>query len=454
MSDDRPLLIIRLGSHAEKEYVVKLASFLDGLIVGANLFESTPGATASLLLRIQAKKTRIYLDPMTYAFGKYVEPGTGRVRGDLDWIKSDQQRKEGGKKKTVRDFKRSYRALAGALGPPLDECLEKSVAIDPARFGDPKVVNDFAKSVVDYQRTRIAREFEADEDLKPFADQVPGLAAVFAPYFYVEPSQAAGWLTTNLSLMRAASSSTNDVPVHGVICADVSHLSDAAFRKRLVDEVPQSGVKGVWLWFSKFYEEEATDTQLQHFRALVADLSKTLEVHTMHGGFFSLALSKFGLTGVSHGVGYGEQKDVVPVIGQSTPTVRYYLPPIARRLGVPEIERAFDAMGVTTPQEFHEKVCDCVVCRGVVANAVSEFSAFGDKHRSRPTAKRDAQTPAAAKRCRFHFLLARIRERDVVRGGDVDSIVTKLEASASTWGVQPSLQVSCRHLERWAQALS
>ena len=46
------------------------------------------------------------------------------------------------------------------------------------------------------------------------------------------------------------------------------------------------------------------------------------------------------MSGISHGVGYGEQKDVIPVIGQSTPTVCYYLPDLKRRLGVPQIERA------------------------------------------------------------------------------------------------------------------
>ena len=68
-----PELVIRLGSHAEKEYVLKLARFLDGVIVGANLFEVTPGATASLLLKIGGEDTSLYVDPMTYAYGAYVD---------------------------------------------------------------------------------------------------------------------------------------------------------------------------------------------------------------------------------------------------------------------------------------------------------------------------------------------------------------------------------------------
>ena len=173
----------------------------------------------------------------------------------------------------------------------------------------------------------------------------------------------------------------------------------------------------------------------------------------MHGGFLSLALSKYGMRGVSHGVGYGEQKDVVPVIGQSTPTVRYYLPAMARRLGVPQVERAFDALGIKTPDDFHKKVCGCAVCKGVVSNSLDEFSAFGDTQFSRPSSKRQAQTPAAAKRCRFHFLLSRIQEREDVRNMTPQQLALRLTETAETWGTQPSLARESNHLEKWVKIL-
>ena len=37
-----PKVIIRMGSHAEKDYIEKTARYLDGIIVGANLFETKP----------------------------------------------------------------------------------------------------------------------------------------------------------------------------------------------------------------------------------------------------------------------------------------------------------------------------------------------------------------------------------------------------------------------------
>lgn len=453
MPSTTPELIIRLGSHAEKEYVLKLATFLDGIIVGANLFEATPGATASLLVAIHAKSRKLYVDPMTYAFGAYVDPETGKTRTDLDWIKSDQNRKVGGRKKIIRDFKRSYRKLSEAIGGSLAAAVEYSKAIAPTDFADSKKRVAFCTSVARYQVDRIASEFREDDELKEFADSAPSPAAVFAPYFYLEPSKRSEWFKANTDLMQSTASLGLDVPVHGVICAHVSALADAQFRRDVGNIAKSTGVKGVWLWFSGFFEERANGDTLKWYREVVTALSSQAIVFAMHGGFFSLALSKYGMAGISHGIGYGEQKDVVPIIGQSTPTVRYYLPALSQRLGVPEIERAFDGMGIKSPADFHTKVCDCAVCKGVVTESLDSFAEFGDMHYSHPQAKRQAQTPAAAKRCRFHFLLARLKERDWVRENGLAQIRGRLLSNAESWGSQPTLSNAVQPLSRWNHAL-
>ena len=454
MPSPAPHVVIRLGSHAEKEYVVKLARFLDGLIVGANLFEATPGATASLLLMVGAKDTNLYVDPMTYAFGAYVDPAIGRVREDLDWIKSDQTRKDKrGQRLTIRDFKRSYRGLAKRLGAPLREAVRESLAVMPSAFRDQSVRTSFCTLVARYQLDRMTEELQEDIELQDYLDDAPRPAAVFAPYFYVEPSHSTDWLEANLSLMRTTATLNLEVPVHGILCADLSHLMDETTMVRLRNELPDTGISGIWLWFSNFFEDSADVDVLKSYRKLVEKLAERLEVRAMHGGLFSLLLSKYGMSGVSHGIGYGEQKNVVPVIGQSIPMVRYYLPSLARRLGVPAIERAFDALGIRTPHDFHKKVCDCGVCKGVVSTSLDEFSSFGDMHFSRPTAARQAQTPAAAKRCRFHFLLARLRERNDIRTMELSALLARLRHADDTWGVQPSLQGSCNHMRQWRKAL-
>jgi hypothetical protein len=447
-----PQLILRLGSHAEKAYVEKMHRFLNGLIIGANLLEATPGATSSLIVKLCGQKQPAipyFIDPMTYAFGEYVDRDD-KLRSDLDWIKSDQ--KVDGVK--VRDFKRSYRRLVDELGSPFSEAIQRKRALSASDFDDDSALDAMCKSILEYQKSRIQRELEKDEETRDLATTVPSPAGLFTPYFYLEPERLESLVPLTLRIAEASVDAQPGLPLYSVVCADISAIEDNSLRANLFAPLAETGVDGVWLWFSRFYEDYANETLLKAFRELVEDLAEHGLVFNMHGGFFSLALSKFGLSGISHGVGYGEQKDVIPVIGQSTPTVRYYLPPVHRRLGVPQIERAFDALGITTADDFFREVCDCVICRGVIENDLKNFKAFGDQHYSTPKSKRLAQTPAAAKRCRFHFLLCRIKERDGMGAATIGEINGALTEAADTWGDQPSLKSECPHLTRWVNSLS
>lgn len=443
-----PAVILRLGSHAEKDYFLKTITLWDGLIVGANLLESAPGATSSLVFKFAGEKyhTPYYVDPMTYAFGAYVEHGATTPRTDLDWIKSEQKDRK--TKQVHKLYKRSYRALADALGGPILGALQNDVAITPGQL-QQKDVETLCENVMQYQLGRVQQEFRLDPDFADFADNIPQPAAVFAPYFYIDPADADAGLAFLGNTAMTATKLKAPRPIHAVLCTDVSMLRSKAFLERASKILKDSGVAGVWLWFSQFREEAADFDDLLAFADLIVDLREQMSVFNMHGGYFSLALSRLGLNGISHGIGYGEQKDVIPVIGQSTPTVRYYLPDLRRRLSVPQIERAFAGVGVKTPQDFHLKICGCAICRGVIGADLRTFSSFGDLHRSTPTAKKKVQTPEAAQRCRFHFLLNRAAERDALKNKDVATIAAEFESASKKWAQQPTVNPDSQHLLKW-----
>lgn len=451
-----PELILRLGSHAEKDYIEKTLSKVSALIVGANLMESTPGATSSLIFRCSTEQTPrvpVYLDPMTYAFGPYADPATGDTRTDLDWIKSEQKVKGRG---TERRFKKSYVALAAKYGGLFEAALERSQSISLRDLGSPAARRATAESVVEYQLTRAKSEFEKEPEFAAWAENTKPPPAVFAPYFYVEPRNAKAWLQMNMQLAHdAVIAADTRCAVHALLCLDATFLADDDFVETLATRIRATGVAAVWLWFSKFSEDAAATVQLRTYRELVEKLTTQGDVFSLHGGFFSLALSRVGLRGISHGVGYGEQKDVMPVIGQSTPTVRYYVPPLRVRTGVVEIERSFGDLGIRSPADFFEKICDCVICRGTIGSDLNNFATrFGAKHYSTPSSKRQAQTPEAAKLCRFHFLLCRFKERDWVRGATLEDIRTVLADAYAVWGVLPAFQSDRPdHLQRWHTVL-
>ncbi|OYV82749.1 MAG: hypothetical protein B7Z73_16830, partial [Planctomycetia bacterium 21-64-5] len=336
---------------------------------------------------------------------------------------------------------------------PFTNALWRGSALNASDFADEAKAMACCQALSSYQFDRIANEFSEDDELRAFTGSVPRPAAIFAPYFYIEPSNATEWLDLVLRLAAVTASAERRLPVHAILCVDESFLLEPSFIARLKAEIPPTGVKGVWFWFSRLTEDRAPLESLKALRSLVEDLSETVQVFNMHGGYLSLAMCKFGMAGTSHGVGYGEQKDVLPIIGQSTPTVRYYLPPVHKRFGVPDIQRCFLALDVRTPQDFHEQVCDCVICKGVVSENLAQFAAFGDMHRSRAESKRLAQTPAAAKRCRFHFLLCRIRERNRLKDATVTDIVQDLESAKAKWRPQPSMRTELEFLDRWISAL-
>src|ERR1035438_7768881 len=78
----RPEVFLRLGSHAEKQYILKTLKLFRGVFVGANLLESTPLATVSLAVKILGGSKQFAIDPMTYVFGmdlSYIRSETGKV---------------------------------------------------------------------------------------------------------------------------------------------------------------------------------------------------------------------------------------------------------------------------------------------------------------------------------------------------------------------------------------
>lgn len=435
----KPEIILRLGSHAEKEYFQKATKLYDGVIVGANLLEVTPGATASFILKwTKTTGKPFFIDPITYSFGIGVE-----------YLKSEKVNKKTGE--VVSDLKKSFRALALAYGKPFNLISQADRAVKSSDFaGD--MAKQASKSIGEYQLNRIRFEFEADPELKELAGDAPVPAAIFAPYLYC-PEDFRGALDANLQLLRTMKEQFTH-PVHAVICAHRSLLLSKEFLDAYIKGITQIGVPGVWLWFSAFSEIEANELELVALRKLTAALSKVATVYNLHGGYYSLCLSKFGMQGISHGVGYGEHKDVIPVVSAGLPSVRFHLPSLHHRYGVPDIERCFAGAGIKSPQDFFDKICDCVVCRGVVAGNVKNFSQFGDTYLPSPSSKKDLQTPASAKRARFHFLFARNKEAASVVAGNIVDLVGRIDKQYAVFANEDAIPGRKKnHVSRWTSAL-
>jgi len=464
MSISPPKVILRLGSHAEKEYFEKLAKSLDGMMFGANLLEITPAATCSLIFALIAKRGDVqlpfYLDPMTYCFGPYIDPETGRKRTDLEALKSERAEKRGSKKK-IKSVKDSYVSLADELGSPFKDAVsdgKSCAAIDISTISSANR-DALCQNVVNYQLTRVQNILSGDELMEANFGIKAVPAAVFAPYFYVNDSWAEDGLKAAIDLTKRTAALKPYAPVNAIVCASHGILSNPRHVQYLIDELPKTKAEGVWFWFDHFDEFQAPLDKLIAFRTLVRGLSGKMQIFGLHGGYYSLLLAHDGLTGISHGVGYGEQKPVAQVIGAAAPTVRYYLPPIRRRVGVPDIQRCFQEVGITTAAGFYSKICNCQICKGVIGTDVTRFATFGEMHRANTESKKDTQTPAAAKMCRFHFLINRFKERMVVAKMDAGARAEHVKGEAAPWRKCIPLQqyiggANDGYLEFWEKALT
>lgn len=444
-----PKVFLRIGSHAEKEYFQKVGRFFDGLILGANLFESTPWASAGLLLSLSMNRRAIpyFIDPMTYGFGGFTGPD-GNYHSNLDWLHSED-------KNGKPQLKRSYRLLSEALGEPFSTACKSRRALTTSDFASAATVKQACRSVMSYQYNRVEGLLKDDPDYKSLATSELRPAGVFAPYLYIDKTdlEKSSELAVRFATV-AATERIDGTGVQFVLCADSTLLENTSILNATIAGLKASGIDMVWLWISALNEESADLRTLEAFRDACVSLSEGVRVGNLHGGYLSLALSFAGLSTTSHSVGYGEQKDITPIIGQTIPTVRYYLPPLHRRLGVPEIERSFKPLGIESVQDFHSMICQCAICKGVLSSGLKAFSQFGDMYFTSPDKKKKAQTPAAAKLCRFHYLLSRVEERDHIRGSTKTDILAELRSARVIWEKSPTLADHTRHLERWITVLS
>jgi hypothetical protein len=439
-------VILRLGSHAEKDYLLKTISLFSGTVVGANLLETTPGATVSLAWKMDSAQRRFLVDPLTYVFAI-----------DLDYISSETKDRKTGR--TTIDIKKSFKNICSQLGDPFESVILKSRrSLVPKDFDGAEVVDQICSSVLTYQTQRMKSICDNDPQLKDFSERaVP--SAVFSPYFYIpgeDTAQSNEWEDVSVRLFESFGRTATNLPKYAVLCIARRILKDPTRLRRLLARVIGSGCDACWLWISAFREEDITDSEIANLTALVKQAkSANFPIWNMHGGFLSCLLSKHGLAGFSHGIGYGESKDVLPVSAGAIPTVAYHYNPLHVRASVPDIERAFSSIGVNDARGFHEIICNCTICKGVLKGNLRNFGKFGELA-LKPGNTRASQTAESAKLCRFHFLLARRKELDLVNGNSVESLREMLETTVREYqgiGRLIKLRERAAPLEMWLGTL-
>ena len=435
---------LRIGTHAEIEPYVLRRGIHDGVIINANLLEATPGATATIVTRLNNPKelgVPYFIDPYTHVF--CLHP---------DYLKSVR--------KTTGELtvKGTFQSIADNYGEPFKSAVGQR-PLEVADFTDDAVVKAVARAVVEYQRTRIRLRIEQDTKISDLLiGWHPEPCYVLAPYF---PIDALGmppeWLDINVRLVEAAAEHAGDKGVGAVLCLDRSVLQRPDRLSEVLNAYRNLRASSYFVWISSLSEEDASTEELLGLKTAVATLAESGQpVCNLHAGFFSMALSYLGLNLYSHGVGYGERRGIEPATGGGLPPEKFYFPSLHRRLRPTEVEHVIKTLGIDSPEDFGHRVCDCGVCKVVVKDSVDDFKYYGEL--GPPKYGKDGKvrrypTQASIERARFHFLLNRARERRKLAGSSLADLIVDLNETGETMEGARVSEEYYQHLERWADVL-
>lgn len=431
---------LRIGSHAEKEYFLNLPGTYDGIIINANLIEATTAASSSLVAGLKGNYGKeFFVDPYTFAFG---------LRPSLLWVeKTDRKTKE----KTLQ-LKSTYENLAKSYGTVIQNKVGK-IAITPGDFSDSIDREEFCRSVLEYQVNKLSSTFEQDDFFNDFSKIEP--LGLISPYFFIPELEE--WLDFNIQLIETSYKvNLTSLPLYAVICLDQRLLESKSNMAEVTQKYSKCSASGYFLWVSAMDEKGYGEESLKNFVNLILHLSQTgKKVINMYGGYLSVLLGKVGLSGFTHGVGYGAERDVEPVIG-GVPSSKFYFLPLHERFLFSDI---YFLVSTTNPELYFETVCDCDTCKSVIGANIQNFAKYGE---TKPSSKaklnsryadREYPTGESVRLCRYHFLMARKKE---IEQANSSSLAELLEGLKYSYGKYRNLigPANVEHFKIWDKVLS
>ena len=221
--------------------------------------------------------------------------------------------------------KKSHQSLAELLGDP---SLVDSSNPSAEDFDDDRV-EAIAESWVQFNTgyTELtAKQFDKyaqrlDEVVVPIDATLP--EAILAPYFMADGTSDEFWdVSSRLWQATQSAAVGTGLPVYRVIAAKEPHV--------LVDLLDAEPSGRVALWVDAIDEFQVDGVGMQRLtayaRAVRHGSAAGKQMFALYGGYFAVMLGSLGLSGASHGIGYGEQRAYIELPNSGPPPARYYLP--------------------------------------------------------------------------------------------------------------------------------
>lgn len=237
---------------------------------------------------------------------------------------------------------------------------------------DDLLIADVCKRVLSYQQTKcqINTGFaKYDKLLKKKGIVLQPLSPDFlvAPYFFAS-KYGSEWYAISLRFAEQARNLKGKAELYPVICISQDVLFDKTQVSNIVNDY--KGFDGYLIWLDDLDEENLASDELDGLKLLISGLSAYGKpVYSLYGGYLCDLLSKFGLTGYSSGICYGEKRSVDAQGGGAGN--RYYIPTVHVKISE-DLANAFFAES----NKNKNLMCKCPTCSNI-RNTLS--SSLGSK---------------------------------------------------------------------------
>ena len=339
----------------------------------------------------------------------------------------------------LRQPRASHYTLASVMGDAVSDRLnlDSDGVYFSSDFYSDDVCREMVSSMISFQRQYGGRAEEVTAKLDRYRKllekatgdsssagprhETRGPTYVLCPYFAVQSLSDEWWF-----VMERIWNAAQQVDNPGGISPVVS-LSNVSLLRAAIESVPNTLSSRVFFWIPGFDERRAGLHRLNQLKEVVDNLQHRHELMNLYGGYYSILLGKFGLSGFNNGLGYSESRDWPTLDSTGAAPARYYL----RRLHA-YVPTATATAIVETDDAF---VCNCSVCDG--GRLPNDLSYHELKR---------------------HFALARAWEMEQVEATDLPDLSSILRDDEGRCerlrnGLPSNLRIPTGHLSRWADAL-
>lgn len=442
MVQKKPIHILRYGTVAEKVHLEKAVSAYDYLSINGNTAAYVSSAIAKFVVAkfFSRSDKGFFIDPITYAF-----------QNEISLLKTVS--KTTGKE----SIKKSVQKLIDVYGYPTTKVhTGQPVAIED--FSDDTIIQEFCERVVSFQYN-LVYDHISKNDLQKYFDYVSPTQSknlaqlrpkfLIAPYFYLDinDSNWEKWMKLNVEFLQTAKEYSdnhcNNTPVFAQIVVSKETLKRLDTVSVIARTFSSVACDGYTVWVDDLCEHEAEPAELYGFMKLLEGL-RGKPVFNMYGGFFSILLTHKAiglLSGVSHGLEYGESRKVYPV-GGGIPVSKYYFFPLHQRLDFTKAFYLLENDGVIdttasnwgSSSKYYSDICKCAQCKKIIGEDMVNFMEFESKefyevHRKDQILRRKKASADTKTNCLYHYLLCKKVEFSLVAGSTLDKLVKDMNSS-------------------------